>query len=92
MKILAMYGKDGDILSYTAFLIVCVVICVIVGFILGIAVSAMITAKRICGNLVVDNTNEDGTYFFLELEKKPEKITESKYTTLRIVKRGYFDS
>ena len=67
------------------------IIGIIVGVVIGVILSIIIAPKK-SGNLIVDCTDEDGPFLFLELEADPNKLKHNRLTTMKVVKKGYFDS
>ena len=63
----------------------------VMGICIGLGCGILMCYSKRIGNLVLDNTDEDGPFFFLELEEKPDKFSKEKYVTLCLKKRGYFD-
>ena len=67
-----------------------IVFGVLLGVVIGVFVTLLLTPRK-SGNLVIDTTNEDGPYFFLELEEKPDRLVKKKLTILKVVHKGYFE-
>lgn len=59
------------------------VIGLMLGLILGYAGYILIHKPK--GNLIVNETDPDGPYLFLELEEDPEKLKESSRIIFKIV-------
>lgn len=74
-----------------AIMIVAFAAAFVMGICVGLGCGIIMYRCKHIGNLVVDSTDEDGPFLFLELEEKPETFSKEKYVTLAIKKRGYFE-
>lgn len=63
----------------------------IMGLVVGMAIALVITYHPEVGNLVVDRSDQDGPFFFLELEKTPEVFEKNKKIILKIKNKNYFN-
>ena len=74
-----------------AIMIVAFAAAFVMGICIGLGCGIIMCYSKRIGNLVVDSTDEDGPFLFLELDEKPEIFSKEKYVTLAIKKRGYFE-
>ena len=54
----------------------------LIGMLIGIFVSVMITRDKPSGNFIVDDTDSDGPFIFLEATESVESIIAKKKVTL----------
>ena len=67
------------------------VIGIVVGIIIGVIVCLLLTPKK-SGNLIVDRSDPDGPFMFLELTTDPKKLKGGRLTMMKVVDKDYFGS
>ena len=64
----------------------------ILGVIIGCIVTNLFLRNKSIGSLVIDNSDPDDTYLFLELSENPNSIRNKKYVTFKVNPKNYIDS
>lgn len=65
------------------------IVAFILGLLGGIIFSVMLRWIKSVGDLRIDESDIDGPYLFLELDKDPSTIRRKKYITLRVKLKNY---
>ncbi len=73
---------------YIALLGILIFVC---GFGTGFCVAYLLTPKK-SGNLIIDNSDPDGPFLFLEMKTDPRKLKTGRLTVLKVVDKDYFNS
>lgn len=70
-------------------LVLAVVLALILGIVIGIVFTRIFLKPKVRGSVVIDRSDPDGPYLFLELTGSISKMSKEKYVNFKVKNQNY---